>query len=123
MIVGPFLRPFGSSRMVPAAVFVLIAALRPLTGNAGAQEAVPERPELLPRDEEFALAVSAAPEHLRGGAAVYVLEETGFVKAREGTNGYSCIVNRDHPLNRKPTCYDSEGTATILPRSSTWVSY
>ena len=25
-------------------------------------------------------------------------------------------MNRDHPLNQKPTCYDAEGTATILPK-------
>jgi hypothetical protein len=62
------------------------------------------------------MALAAAPPHLRGGAAVYVLERNGFVRAREGTNGFSCIVNRDHPLNRKPTCYDAEGSATILPK-------
>jgi hypothetical protein len=32
------------------------------------------------------------------------------------SNGFTCIVNRDHPLSRKPTCYDAEGTATILPK-------
>src|SRR4029079_12865995 len=73
-------------------------------------------PEILPREKEIELALSAAPEHLRKGAAVYVLERNGFVKARESTNGFTCIVNRDHPLNQKPTCYDAEGTATILPK-------
>src|SRR5262249_11704780 len=59
---------------------------------------------------------SAAPAHLRDGAAVYVLEASGFVKIRDSKNGFSCIVNRDHPLNLKPTCYDAEGSATILPK-------
>jgi hypothetical protein len=71
---------------------------------------------LLPRDKEINLALGAAPEDLRAGAAVYVLEKGGFVKVRESTKGFSCIVNRDHPLNMKPTCYDTEGTATILPK-------
>ena len=62
------------------------------------------------------MALAAAPEHLRAGAAVYVLEANGFVKVRDSQNGFSCIVNRDHPLNRKPTCYDAEGSATILPK-------
>ena len=62
------------------------------------------------------MALSAGPEHLRKEASVYVLERNGFVKAKEGTNGFTCIVNRDHPLNLKPTCYDAEGTATILPK-------
>jgi hypothetical protein len=73
-------------------------------------------PELLPQDKEIAIALSAAPEHLREGASVYVLKQAGFVQARKGTNGFSCIVNRDHPLNQKPTCYDAEGSETILPK-------
>jgi len=73
-------------------------------------------PELLPREKEIALAVSAAPEHLRKGAGVYVLERNGFVKVRDSANGFTCIVNRDHPLNWKPVCFDAEGTATILPK-------
>ena len=73
-------------------------------------------PELLPREKEVALALSAAPEHLRNKAGVYVLERNGFVKVRDSTNGFTCIVNRDHPLNQKPVCFDAEGTATILPK-------
>lgn len=116
MIVDARVGLLGSARLRRALTFVLVGGLGPLVGRGGAQETVPKRPELLPREEEFALAISAAPEHLRDGASVYVLETNGFVKAREGTNGYSCIVNRDHPLNRKPTCYDSEGSGTILPK-------
>ena len=73
-------------------------------------------PELLPREKEIELALSAAPEHLRKGAGVYVLERNGFVRVRESTNGFTCIVNRDHPLSLKPVCFDAEGTATILPK-------
>ena len=73
-------------------------------------------PELLPREKEIELALSAAPEHLRKAAGVYVLERNGFVKVRESTNGFTCIVNRDHPLSLKPVCFDAEGTATILPK-------
>jgi hypothetical protein len=73
-------------------------------------------PELLPQDQEIALALSAAPEHLRNNAGVYVLKRNGFVKVRKSTNGFTCIVNRDHPLNQKPVCFDAEGTATILPK-------
>lgn len=73
-------------------------------------------PELLPQDKEMAIALSAAPEHLRSGASVYVLKQAGFELVRKGTNGFSCIVNRDHPLNQKPTCYDAEGSETILPK-------
>lgn len=77
---------------------------------------VPAVPQLLPRKQEVALALSAAPPHLREGAGVWALEAHGFVEVRPSTNGFTCIVNRDHPLNRKPTCYDAEGAATILPK-------
>ena len=72
-------------------------------------------PELMPPEKEMAVALSAAPEHLRPGASVYVLKEAGFELVHQGTNGFTCIVNRDHPLNQKPTCYDAEGSETILP--------
>lgn len=90
--------------------------LAPLLAAAAGSHAAPAVPELLPRDQEIALALSAAPDHLREGAAVWVLEKSGFVKVRESRNGFGCIVNRDHPLNRKPTCYDAEGVATIVPK-------
>lgn len=82
----------------------------------GARDNEQRLPELLPRQKEIGLALGAAPEHLRKGAGVYVLEQRGFVKVRESTNGFTCIVNRDHPLSQKPVCFDAEGTATILPR-------
>ncbi len=76
----------------------------------------PDRPEVLPAAEEMRIALSAAPDHLRDGAGYWALEEDGYVLARETENGFTCIINRDHPLNRKPTCYDAEGTRTILPK-------
>lgn len=86
------------------------------TGTLATKVGAQPLPELLPREREVEMALSAAPEHLRKGAAVYVLERNGFVKVRDRTNGFTCIVNRDHPLNQKPVCFDNEGTATILPK-------
>jgi len=74
-------------------------------------------PPLLPADQEVSLALSAAPAHLAEGATVYVLQRGGYVKAKEGTNGFSCLVERGHPLSLYPICYDPEGSATILPVS------
>ncbi|MBZ5720401.1 MAG: hypothetical protein LAO03_08460 [Acidobacteriia bacterium] len=68
----------------------------------------------LPREERIKLAESAAPPEISGKATVYVLERTGYVKVREGTNGFSCFVDRQDPLNLEPTCFDSEGSATTL---------
>ena len=72
------------------------------------------------RDEEIAVALSAAPPSVAAHADVYVLTATGYDKAREGSNGYTCLVTRDHlrthPDEMGPTCYDAEGTRTIVPR-------
>lgn len=78
-----------------------------------------ELSEILPRDQETALALSAAPKHLRQKATVYVFDKSGYVKFKEGTNGFTCLVNRDAVLDGesdlKPTCWDAEGSATIVP--------
>lgn len=73
-------------------------------------------PALLPEACEVDLALSAAPAHLKPEATVYVLKEAGYVRVREGSNGFTCIVNRDHPRVIKPTCFDAEGGATIIPK-------
>jgi hypothetical protein len=68
----------------------------------------------LPREERIKLAESAAPPEISGNANIYVLDRTGYVKVREGTNGFSCFVDRQTPLNLEPTCFDAEGSATTL---------
>lgn len=68
----------------------------------------------LPRQEKIKLAESAAPPELSGKATVYVLERSGYVKVRDGANGFSCFVDRQTPLNSEPTCFDAEGSATTL---------
>jgi hypothetical protein len=68
----------------------------------------------LPREARIELAESAAPAEISGKATVYLLERTGYVKVREGTNGFSCFVDRQTPWNSEPTCFDAEGSATTL---------
>jgi hypothetical protein len=68
----------------------------------------------LPREDRIKLAESAAPPEISGKAAVYLLERTGYVKVREGTNGFSCFVDRQTLYNMEPTCFDAEGSATTL---------
>jgi hypothetical protein len=67
----------------------------------------------LQRDLEVRLAVNALPKELRDGATVLVLEEQGYVKARQGSNPFTCIVSR-RGGNFYPVCFDAEGTRTIL---------
>jgi hypothetical protein len=95
---------------------LLAGVLLSAAGGASAQSASPAQLAIPPLEEEIQLALSAAPDHLRDGAGVYALTQTGFDLARESTNGFTCVVNRDHPLSQKPTCYDAEGARTILPK-------
>ena len=73
----------------------------------------------LPRELEIELALAAGPKHIRQEAAVYVFGKSGYEKVRDGKNGFTCFVNRDghqhgEPVLR-PTCWDREGSATIVP--------
>src|SRR5579863_4882948 len=68
----------------------------------------------LSREEKIKLAESAAPPEVSRKATVYVLDSTGYVKVRDGSNGFSCFVDRQAPLNLEPTCFDAEGSATTL---------
>lgn len=73
----------------------------------------------VPLDQEIELALKAAPVHLRKDATVYTFGKIGYEKARTGTNGFNCLVNRDGTQNGAqsvyPTCWDPEGSRTILP--------
>jgi hypothetical protein len=68
-----------------------------------------------PLQEKIRLAESAAPPEVSGEASIYVLERSGYVKVRDGSNGFACFVDRQTPWNSEPTCFDAEGTATTLP--------
>lgn len=77
---------------------------------------------LLARDLEMRLAVDALPPHLREGAGILILGETGYVKVKDASNAFTCIVSR-RGGNFYPVCFDEEGTRTILPAymdDATW---
>src|SRR5437763_16540681 len=69
----------------------------------------------VPREDRIKLAESAAPSEVSSNATTYLLERSGYVKVHEGTNGFSCMVDRQTPYNLEPTCFDAEATATTLP--------
>ncbi len=95
-----------------------LASLLFTTGPAGAQSpatrtAFPDHP-VLPPDIEIELALNAAPAHLRDGATVFVFGSTGYVKAKEGTNAFTCVVSR-RGGDVFPVCWDAEGAKALLP--------
>ena len=88
-----------------------------LAASSHAQAPAATQPKVAPlllRDREIALAESAAPPAVAKNATVYVLEEKGYTKVRDGSNGFTCLVERDLPLNIEPICYDEEGSATLV---------
>lgn len=74
---------------------------------------------VFPENIERELALSGAPEHLRAGATVYVYAAKGFTKVHTGTNGFTCLLNRDGffygSAAFKPTCWDAEGATSYVP--------
>ncbi len=77
-------------------------------------------PEILPKDLETDLALSALPAHLRADAGLYLLERGGYALIRESSNGFECLVRRSGviPGNYSdailPICYDKVGSKSVL---------
>jgi hypothetical protein len=86
--------------------------------SAAAQstQAAGSQPQLMDRQKEIALALSACPSFVANKAAVYVLEKAGYVKVRDSQNGFTALVQHSLPTAQEPRCMDAEGTRTHLPR-------
>jgi len=87
-----------------------------LAQSTQAQAAGIQQPQLMDREKEIALALSACPSFAASKAAVYVLDKSGYVKVRESQNGFTAIVQHSQPAAQEPQCMDAEGTRTFLPR-------
>lgn len=78
------------------------------------------------RQAEIDLARSAAPVAISDHATVLVLARHGYEVATEGSNGFTCLVERSwmspfdsvefwNPKMRGPICYNPPATRSILP--------
>jgi hypothetical protein len=78
------------------------------------------------KSSEIALARSAAPASISGGAEVLVLTKDGYVTAVKGGNGFVCLVERSwgkstddpefwNPKIRAPHCLNAPAARTYLP--------
>lgn len=92
--------------------FALIATVSawalPGAGAAADAAMAPVEPYLMAdRDQEIALARSAAPASVAAHAAVMVLDRHGYVTAVKGTNGFVCLVVRswDNELDSKSAVF------------------
>ena len=63
--------------------------------------------EILDVDREVALARSAGLPPWNEEATIYALGPEGYFIAKDGTNGFSCMVGRSEPGTRWPVCFDA----------------
>ena len=89
-------------------MFATAQSSQPDTGN--------QQTLLMDREKEVALALSACPGPVASKAAVYVLDQSGYIKVRDSQNGFTAIVQHALPTSQEPQCLDAEGTRTHLPR-------
>src|ERR1700677_1427743 len=108
-----------------ATTFAGLLLIGVLSSGAAAQD-TPQEPTRevhlvtasTPRERQIELALSAAPIEVSSKATVYVLGLKGYEKAREGTNGFSCLIERSFKgttqTSSAPACFDAEGSRTIM---------
>ena len=81
---------------------------------------------LMSENAEVTLARSAAPPALSADATILVLTAHGYDVAAQGTNGFTCLVERGwtspfdqvafgNPKIRAPVCYNAQAVRTVLP--------
>ena len=91
------------------------------------QMAPAEQYRIANRENEIALARSAAPPSISGDAQVLVLGSHGYETAVEGKNGFVCFVERSwaagfddpdfwNPKLRAPNCFNAPAARTELPQ-------
>lgn len=108
----------------------LFAVTATASGASGHSELARIQPYLVPsRQQEIALAQSAAPPPISMHATVMVLGTHGYVTAVKGSNGFVCLDLRSwdnnvtvksadfwNPRFRAPVCFNAVAAQSVLPR-------
>lgn len=99
----------------------ILASLLLATGMAPADR------YLMPKQQEIALARSAAPPSISADAEVLVLGKNGYESAVKGRNGFVCLVERSwtasfgaaefwNPKIRGPNCFNPPAVRSVVPQ-------
>jgi len=94
-------------------------------GHGSYELMAPLEQYLMKPDAEIALARSAAPAAISGNATILTLRTDGYAAAVNGTNGFTCVVERSwmspfdsvefwNPRMRAPICYNPAASRSIL---------
>jgi hypothetical protein len=111
--------------MTPIRMCVLAAAIVSLAAAAPSDAMAPLSVYLMKPQAEIALARSAAPPSISNKATILVLGTHGYTVAAQGTNGFTCLVERTwmQPYNKKPfwdrefqapVCYNAPAARSVL---------
>ena len=117
-----------------ASLLLVLSSVSAAWRQTWAEDAKTQYPNMAPldqylmadRNDEIALARSAAPTSISSDATVLVFEKSGYQTAVEGKNGFTCLVERAwmspfdspefwNPKMRGPICYNPAAVRTILP--------
>jgi len=124
-----------NQRKVAGVLASTVLATLSWSSPARAQALKTPYPEMAPveqyrianREDEIALARSAAPPSISGDAEVLVLGSRGYETAVKGKNGFVCFVERSwasafdqpdfwNPKLRAPNCYNAVAARIELPQ-------
>jgi hypothetical protein len=117
------------NRLILFAAAIALAAAMPRIALSGSQfeyaKMAPLSQYMMDARTEIALAQTAAPAAISRDATVLVLTSHGYLAAKRGSNGFTCIVERGwmppfdqkdffSPLLRAPICYNGPASRTVL---------
>jgi hypothetical protein len=106
---------YGDSFMLSKRVVLVSLAALVLPASTLADDLIKHIDASTPRDVQIKLAMSAAPQEVAEDATVYILGAKGYEVAKQGSNGFNCIVDRDYMAGGvAPECFDAEGSRTLL---------
>jgi hypothetical protein len=108
---------FSVCKTLLSATAAVLAATLLTVKSSGAAEPGAQFPgplTAIPAEQQIQLAMSAAPSEISQHATILVLAPSGYMTARIGTNGFTCLVERQYLETLEPSCYDAEGSATTV---------
>jgi|SRR5579863_2424897 len=111
--------------MTAVRMCILMVGAFAIVGATGKDAMGPLSRYLMDRTAEIAIARSAAPGSISSKATIMVLGSHGYVAAAQGTNGFTCLVERawvrpfDSPIfwHQKflsPVCYNAAASRSVL---------
>ncbi len=117
---------FAAKLMGCAAAFLAMSGAAVANPAARYSRTAPIDAYLMDRDEEIALARSAAPNSISKDATILVLTRTGYETAVTGTNGFVCMVGRGfggpfnwperfNPKIRAAECLNPPAARSVMP--------